>query len=80
MAIFVSAPDSTAIVFPITHRISGGAVSEGHITYPMADWSMHATHVICDIATSAQAEVATLLSLQMTHSLNTITIWILEIY
>ena len=56
------------IVFPSTRRISGGAASIGHVTSPMADW--HMSH---DIMTSAQAEFATLLSLQMAHSINTIS-------
>ena len=59
-----------AIVFPITHGISGGTARVGHITSPMADWHAH-THVSHDIMTSAQAEFATLLSLQMAHSINT---------
>ena len=55
-AIFVSAPDSMAIVFPMTHEFSGGAGVVGHVTSPLI--GAHGAHM-SDNATSAQAEIAT---------------------
>ena len=54
----------------ITHRISGGAGVVGHVTSPVI--GAHGAHM-SDNATSAQAEIATWLSLKMAHSINTIS-------